>query len=102
MRKVTVSRMRERYAQTVLTFRIAYVLTNASHTSYGCEALFVLIPRGPMKRIDVFKSKYGGTRLYYYKMKGNIYEMRIAVEIWATDFAIMCMAVAVSFSFHMF
>jgi len=55
-----------------------------------------------MKRIDVFKSKYGGTRLYYYKMKGNIYEMRIAVEIWATDFAIMCMAVAVSFSFHMF
>jgi hypothetical protein len=26
MRKVTVSRMRERYAQTVLTFRIAYVL----------------------------------------------------------------------------
>ena len=26
MRKVTVSRMRERYAQTVLTFRITYVL----------------------------------------------------------------------------
>ena len=25
MRKVTVSRMRERYAQTVLTFRITYV-----------------------------------------------------------------------------
>ena len=25
MRKVTVSRMRERYAQTVLTFRIAYI-----------------------------------------------------------------------------
>ena len=25
MRKVTVSRMRERYAQTVLTFRMAYV-----------------------------------------------------------------------------
>jgi len=27
VRKVTVSRMRERYAQTVLTFRITYVYT---------------------------------------------------------------------------
>ena len=26
MRKVTVSRMRERYAQTVLTFRIIYII----------------------------------------------------------------------------
>jgi len=28
MRKVTVSRMRERYEQTVLTFRIAYIYEN--------------------------------------------------------------------------
>jgi len=35
-------------------------------------------------------------------MKGNIYEMLIAVEIWATDFLIMCMVVAVSFSFYIF
>jgi hypothetical protein len=35
-------------------------------------------------------------------MKGNIYEMLIAVEIWATDFVIMSMAVAVSFSFYIF
>ena len=27
MRKVTVSRMRERYAQTVLTFRITYTIS---------------------------------------------------------------------------
>ena len=27
MRKMTVSRMRERYAQTVLTFRITYAIT---------------------------------------------------------------------------
>jgi hypothetical protein len=32
-------------------------------------------------------------------MKRNIYEISIAVEIWATDFVIMCMAVAVSFNF---
>jgi len=31
-----------------------------------------------------------------------MYEMRIAVEIWVTDFVIMCMGVAVSFSFHIF
>jgi len=35
-------------------------------------------------------------------MKGNIYEMRIAAAIWATDFVIMCMAVGVSFSFCIF
>jgi len=41
MRKVTVSRMRERYAQTVLTFRITYVLhkvydTRVKHVSMLC------------------------------------------------------------------
>ena len=30
MRKVTVSRMRKRYAQTVLTFRITYVDVSAN------------------------------------------------------------------------
>jgi hypothetical protein len=42
MRKVTVSRMRERYAQTVLTFRITYAILikkavkNLAHTSMDC------------------------------------------------------------------
>ena len=34
MRKLTVSRMRERYAQTVLTFRITYVYTNTHYSQY--------------------------------------------------------------------
>jgi len=35
MRKVTVSRMRERYAQTVLTFRITYVYFKCCLTTHG-------------------------------------------------------------------
>jgi len=40
MRKVTVYRMRERYAQTVLTFRITYVLHYSIllHTHSTCKA----------------------------------------------------------------
>ena len=34
MRKVAVSRMRERYAQTVLTFRITYVFDNEISETY--------------------------------------------------------------------
>jgi len=36
MRKVTVSRMRERYAQTALTFRIAYIHTYIHTYIHAC------------------------------------------------------------------
>jgi len=39
MRKVTVSRMRERYAQTVLTFRITYVFTIIAAITNGSKSL---------------------------------------------------------------
>ena len=38
MRKVTVSRMCERYAQTVLTFRMTYVLEEMIHF-YMCAEI---------------------------------------------------------------
>ena len=41
MRKVTISRMSERYAQTVLTFRITYVCLSS------CSATDLLGPRPP-------------------------------------------------------
>jgi len=43
MRKVTVSRMRERYAQTVLTFRITYVLSKNSVPKLPCFVTTVLL-----------------------------------------------------------
>jgi len=39
MRKVTVSRMRERYAQTVFTFRITYVPVPSSSSSSSSVGL---------------------------------------------------------------
>jgi len=39
MRKVTVSRMRERYAQTVLTFRITYIYCGL----LGFESFYSLV-----------------------------------------------------------
>jgi len=44
MPKVTVSRMRERYAQTVLTFRITYVLIQAC--ACGLIYLYGSLPVG--------------------------------------------------------
>ena len=47
MRKVTVSRMRERYAQTVLTFRITYVAWN----------------EGKARKVVYFETASGGKRI---------------------------------------
>ena len=43
MRKVTVSRMRERYVQTVLTFRIIYVYKNVIFEKLGVGWWAVLV-----------------------------------------------------------
>ena len=43
MRKVTVSRMRDRYAQTVLTFRITYLVTvSPAQTGLIIRCLFIV------------------------------------------------------------
>ena len=45
MRKVTVARMREKYAQTVLTFRITYVYTEdciKRPTRFAFSYVFIL------------------------------------------------------------
>jgi len=47
MRKVTIWRMRERYAQTVLTFRITYVNHGRWHTYSVCpSAVACVMPAG--------------------------------------------------------
>jgi len=67
MRKVTVSRMRERYAQTVLTFRITYVKTDNCASFLGTLGFPADVYHSTKIVYNIFLPLYISTRLYLFK-----------------------------------